>query len=211
MLAQNKTRFQANHLRTVFVKKVEEVFGQEADQMRQEFKDMSLFRIAQIVRAMPNDRRSTVVLDFATQVLKQEDEPKPIVALFRLLEFVTDSSTFINRTHKTQEELIKVFSDPNQVDLANINVRMRGLVLAKLTNIVKQIGGPAQVRKECENLMDQLIDSINGDISSLEERAVIDLMNTLSTIIGTESKLSRKSVELSRRVHNVVTDMAVEN
>jgi len=86
---------------------------------------------------MPNDRRSTVVLDFATQVLKQEDEPKPIVALFRLLEFVTDSSTFINRTHKTQEELIKVFSDPNQVDLANINVRMRGLVLAKLTNIVK--------------------------------------------------------------------------
>jgi len=59
--------------------------------------------------------------------------------------------------------------------------------------------------------MDQLIDSINGDISSLEERAVIDLMNTLSTIIGTESKLSRKSVELSRRVHNVVTDMAVEN
>ena len=57
--------------------------------MRQEMKDASLFRVCQIIRALPGHRDYKDVVEFATNLLTQEEEPKPIVALFRLLEYVT--------------------------------------------------------------------------------------------------------------------------
>jgi len=52
-------------------------------------KDASLFRVCQIIRALPGHRDFKDVVEFATNLLTQEEEPKPIVALFRLLEYVT--------------------------------------------------------------------------------------------------------------------------
>jgi len=68
-----------------------------------------------------------------------------------------------------------------------------------------------QLQKECLNLMEQLIESINGDISLLEERTVISLINSLTKIASQNNKLVGKSIDLVRRVHQVVATMAIEN
>ena len=59
--------------------------------------------------------------------------------------------------------------------------------------------------------MEQLIESINGDISLLEERTVISLINSLTKIASQNNKLVGKSIDLVRRVHQVVATMAIEN
>ena len=60
----------------------------------------------------------------------------------------------------------------------------------------------------------KLIDSINNDISSLEERPVIDLMKALSKLLTQQHlqpNVQGQARDLFKRVHNVVSDMAIEN
>ena len=57
--------------------------------MRPEYREMSLYRIAQILRAMPPNRASSKLLDFGVRILKEPEEPKPIISLYRILEHVT--------------------------------------------------------------------------------------------------------------------------
>ena len=62
--------------------------------------------------------------------------------------------------------------------------------------------------------MQQMITSIGEDISALDERPVITLVNTLVKIISQRIEngpLNRETVNLLQSVHNVVSDMAVEN
>ena len=67
------------------------------------------------------------------------------------------------------------------MDLANINVRMRVMILNRLSEISKF--GNQFLMNDIQKLMLKLIDSINNDISSLEERPVIDLMKALSKLL----------------------------
>ena len=80
--------------------------------------------------------------------------------------------------------LIKALSDPTQVDMDNINVRMRSQILGHLAEIAKFQN--AMIMRDNQDLMLKIIESIENDISSLEERPVVDLMNTLTKIIATE-------------------------
>lgn len=59
----------------------------------------------------------------------------------------------------------------------------------------------------------KLIDSIKNDISSLEERPVVDLVNALTKLISQRQrgKVASEALQLFSRVHSVVSDMAVEN
>ena len=102
--------------------------------------------------------------------------------------------------------------DESQVDLTNINVRMRVMILNRLAEISK-FANPF-VMQDTQKLILKLIDSINNDISSLEERPVIDLMKALSKMLTQQhlqAGVQAQARELFKRVHNVVSDMAIEN
>ena len=53
------------------------------------------------------------MLAFGERLLNKEEEPKPIVAVFRILEHVTANPQMINWTSSTQRALIRLLSDPN--------------------------------------------------------------------------------------------------
>ena len=56
--------------------------------------------------------------------------------------------------------------------------------------------------------------SIGEDISALDERPVITLVNTLARILSQKienGQLNKATIDLLQSVHNVVSDMAVEN
>lgn len=62
--------------------------------------------------------------------------------------------------------------------------------------------------------MQQIIMSIGEDISALDERPVINLVNSLTKILAQKidnNQLNRETINLMQSVHNVVSDMAVEN
>lgn len=102
---------------------------------------MSLYRLAQILRAMPANRQSQRVLMRAEVLLATETEPKPIVAVHRILQHVTASPQIAGRTTSTQRALIRLLSDPNQVDLGNVNVRTRAQILGGLAEIARAGNG----------------------------------------------------------------------
>ena len=105
--------------------------------MRPEFREMSLYRLAQVLRAMPGNRTCQKLLDFGTRILKEEEEPKPIISLYRILEHITSNTMITNWSTNTQLALVKLLHDDSQVDLANINVRMRVMILNRLSEISK--------------------------------------------------------------------------
>ena len=62
--------------------------------------------------------------------------------------------------------------------------------------------------------MTQIIQSIGVDISALDERPVLTLINTLTKIMSQRTasrELNTETLNLINNVHNVVSDMAVEN
>ena len=70
------------------------------------------------------------------------------------------------------------------------------------------------VTKTCQRLMHQIVQSIGEDISALDERPVIFLVDTLANILAQKidnGPLNRETANLLHSVHNVVSDMAVEN
>lgn len=134
-LLLNQNRAAANRLRFTFRKVVADAFS--AEDMRQEYRDMSLYRIAQIIRAMPPNRQSQRVLRLADELLNKESEPKPIIAVFRILEHISSNPQIVGWTFSTQRALIRLLSDPNQIDIGAINIRTRVSMLDKLTEITK--------------------------------------------------------------------------
>ena len=69
--------------------------------------------------------------------MAKEDEPKPVLAVFRLLESLTSSHFTINWSWREQQALINLMSDPTQFDISNVNVRMRVNMLESLSKITK--------------------------------------------------------------------------
>jgi len=59
----------------------------------------------------------------------------------------------------------------------------------------------------------KLLHSIEGDLSQLEERTVLDLMDVLRKVHSTRLSLAvtEKSASLIENLHNIVCDMASEN
>ena len=91
---------------------------------------MSLFRVAQIIRAMPNGRNQVQELyKLAVSIMAKEEEPKPVLAIYRLLDSLTLSHYTIAWSWKEQQALINLMSDPMQFDISNVNVRMRVNIL----------------------------------------------------------------------------------
>ena len=126
--------------------------------MRPEIRAMSLYRAAQIVDAMPNDHKSRRVIRFVKDLLDKEEEPKPIIALQRILEKCSANGQVVNNSHFTLQSLLRVILDPTQVDMNNINVRLRVVMLDKLADIAKY-QSPALIRpttEACEKLMESI-------------------------------------------------------
>ena len=46
---------------------------------------MSLYRIVQILRALPKNRVVPNLVKFALEVMEKEDEPKPLMSLLKML------------------------------------------------------------------------------------------------------------------------------
>jgi Mg2+ and Co2+ transporter CorA len=69
--------------------------------------------------------------------------------------------------------------------LDNINVRMRSQILSRLAEISKFQN--AYIQRDIQDLMATIINSIENDISSLEERPVVELMHTLNKIMSVDS------------------------
>ena len=165
---------------------------------------------------MPNGRPQIQKLfGLAMNIMAKEDEPKPVLAVFRLLNVLTQSHYTINWSWKEQQALISLMSDPMQFDIGNVNVRMRVNMLDSLSNITKyNSSNEKMVNRMCQKLMQQIIMSIGEDISSLDERPVINLVNTLTKILAQKidnNQLNKETINLMQSVHNVVSDMAVEN
>lgn len=165
---------------------------------------------------MPNGRTQIQRLfGLATNIMAKEDEPKPVLAVFRLLNVLTQSHYTISWSWKEQQALISLMSDPMQFDISNVNVRMRVNMLDSLSNITKyNTSNEKMVNRMCQKLIQQIIMSIGEDISALDERPVINLVNSLTKILAQKlenNQLNRETINLMQSVHNVVSDMAVEN
>ena len=165
---------------------------------------------------MPNGRTQIQRLfGLATNIMAKEDEPKPVLAVFRLLNVLTQSHYTISWSWKEQQALISLMSDPMQFDISNVNVRMRVNMLDSLSNITKyHTSNEKMVNRMCQKLIQQIIMSIGEDISALDERPVINLVNSLTKILAQKldnNQLNRETINLMQSVHNVVSDMAVEN
>ena len=52
-------------------------------------------------------------MDQVTSLLQKEDEPKPIISLFRLMQKYTEDAANVNRHAGGFAEVIKVLNDPN--------------------------------------------------------------------------------------------------
>ena len=105
-LSMNNNRGAAIRLRIMFKSIVKDIFDQDVDQMRPEYREMSLYRIAQILRAMPANRTASKLLDFGTRILKEPEEPKPIISLYRILEHISSNTMIVNWSGNTQKTLI---------------------------------------------------------------------------------------------------------
>ena len=69
------------------------------------------------------------------------------------------------------------------------------------------------LQRSSQDAIEKLLDSIQYDISSLEERPVVELMNALTKVMTSDMRMSliRNAEELFSMVHTIVTEMAVNN
>jgi len=90
---------------------------------------------------------------------------------------------------------------------------MRVMILSCIVEMAKFTNGDSQIGQESFGLIKDLLESINDDISSLEERPVVELMQALTKIIALNPRndVMQTATYLYKRVHDVVSDMAVEN
>ena len=97
----NFGRNSSQQLQRIFSSKVQAIFEQPVDEMRPEYNEMSLYRFAQIVNAMNPSRQLRKVLDFGNELIAREDEPKPIISVYRLLQKITTNGQIVFWTGKT--------------------------------------------------------------------------------------------------------------
>lgn len=160
---------------------------------------------------MPTTREALPAYEFAGKLLQNNDEPKPIIALYKMLTHLTSNPNILAFTQKEQNMLIKVLMDQDQVDLPRITVRMRNNILGKVLEMAKY---PSHsVARNADRLIKDLMRSIGQDISSLEERPVVDLMNNLVKSDGLNLRPDVRAAarNLFNEVNDTVTNMAVQN
>ena len=110
----NRNRGSSYALRGVYRRAVYDAFGKDAEEMRPEYRDMSLFRFVNVIQPISlQDRQSQLIVDQVTSLLQKEDEPKPIISLFRLMQKFTEDGANVNRHSGGLSEVIKVLNDPN--------------------------------------------------------------------------------------------------
>ena len=182
--------------------------------MNQDFRNMDLFKISQIIKALPPRRQILQKLfGMAIDILGRKDEPKPILAISRILKVLTEQKTVLHWATREQQALINVMSDQYQFDMELANVRMRINMLACLSNITKHIYTGNILNNSCQTLMIKLLDSITDDLSSLDERPVLELVNTLIILLSQHNRpqMQKDSVTLLNILHDKVCVMAIEN
>lgn len=93
--------------------------------------------------------------------------------------------------------------------MPRITVRMRNNILGRLLEMGKYPN--SIVVRHAEKLIKDLIISIGNDISSLEERPVVDLMKNLVKFEGLNLRpdVGSHAKNLSNEVNDTVTNMAV--
>ena len=64
--------------------------------------------------------------------MAKDEEPKPILAIYRLLETLSSNHHVINWSGRTQNAVINLMSDPRSFEISNVNVRMRVNMLDRL-------------------------------------------------------------------------------
>lgn len=133
----------------------------------------------------------------------REDEPKPLMSLYKMLLVCQETGNMRQLSQQALSATIKVLTDSSQVDIGNMTARMRVQFVNTLSQISKQRNST-----EVEDLTLQFIDSIQEDITSLDERSVVELMNSLNNVISndnTSANLRRVSSKLQQTVHQVVS------
>lgn len=104
--------------------------GGRSSGVPQILEEQSLYRLAQIIRGMPLQRRgSQELFRLAVDLLGREDEPKPILAVFRLLDVLSSSTDNKIWSQREQTAIFNAMLDPTCIDIENINVRMRVNIL----------------------------------------------------------------------------------
>ena len=86
----NKRGTTSQALRNTYNNAVEKIFSQDIDGMRAEYRDMSLYRFCQVIRGIRNYRTFNSTITFANNLLNNEDEPKHVQSLMRLLRKMND-------------------------------------------------------------------------------------------------------------------------
>ena len=93
--------------------------------MRAEHRDMSLFRFAQVFRGIANVRTLFSTLGFSNTLMRNEEEPKHVLSLLRLLNKIVEYPNASGKTAEARREIFKVLNDNMQVDLNGENLTTR--------------------------------------------------------------------------------------
>ena len=98
---------------------------------------------------------------------------------------------------------IKVLADLTQVDIGSMTAQMRVQFFQSLALNIKQ-----RNMISIENVTLQFVENIQDDITSLDEKSAVDLMNSLNSLItntNASNKVKSASTKLQQTVHEVVS------
>lgn len=85
--------------------------------MRPEIRDMSLFRFTQIFRGLYSVKNVRTMSPFAQRLLENDEEPKPISSLWRILEKLMEFPMSFRSNQRLITSLLDVLNDKMQVNL----------------------------------------------------------------------------------------------
>ena len=124
----------------------------------------------------------------------------------RLLDKICREPESIIRYSRTMDLIAMHFMDSNNVPLSQADVGVRARLLQFYGNHAVVSGNP-QYRLTVE-----LLQSLSDDISSLQERSVINMMDAFIKIAQTDHRtLKQKSQDVAIQLHNLVNEMAQRN
>lgn len=79
--------------------------------------------------------------------------------------------------------LVNVLSDPSQVNIQNMTVKLRVSMLKELSTLYLKTNLQLRNMNDIRELTKEFIDSIKSDITSLDENSVINLMTSLNNLM----------------------------
>ena len=130
---------------------------------------MSLYRIVQILGALPKNRVVPNLVKFALEVMEKEDEPKPLMSLYKMLILCQEPGMGMRMLGKQAlHATTKVLDDPSQVDIGNMTARMRVQFIQALALNIKQ-----RNMSSVETVILKFIENTQDDIISLDEKSVV--------------------------------------